>query len=250
MSLLVQASPTPKVVTKGLNHGMWPPSLWNQILISILTAPIPWGHHTNKLLLLTFSTSWRELILDCIFSINLPTLKEFNSITGDRSEIPTQKVAKYHIHRHFVAKHIPPPDPKAQVLLLPGPGCEILQVHKIKDQHNGLSNASYAEHFDHGYVIIEEAQLSTPMRQVSSILMFSRTVSILFLHPVRTISLWRRYPLLILKGLAVSMVCNAYCLLLSQLDTLNMTHWEVQSSNAQKTTTTFLPLLRTSCVLR
>lgn len=97
--------------------------------------------------------------LDGSLSINLPTLIECNYIPEDRSEIPTPEVAKHHSHLNSIAKHIPPLDPDAQILLLLGR--DVLQVHKVRDQRNGPNNAPYAQRLDLGWVIIGEACLGT-----------------------------------------------------------------------------------------
>ena len=95
--------------------------------------------------------------LDGSRSINLPTLIECSYIPEDRSEIPTPEVAKHHTHLNSIAKYIPPLDPEAQILLLLGR--DILQVHKVRDQHNGPNNAPYAQRLDLGWVIVGEACL-------------------------------------------------------------------------------------------
>lgn len=105
------------------------------------------------------ATSFIAQPLDGSLSINLPTLIECNYIPEDRSEIPTPEVAKHHTHLNSIAKHIPPLDPEAQILLLLGR--DVLQVHKVRDQRNGPNNAPYAQRLDLGWVIIGEACLGT-----------------------------------------------------------------------------------------
>ncbi|KAM4591910.1 uncharacterized protein PAE49_019480 [Odontesthes bonariensis] len=80
-----------------------------------------------------------------------------NYIPEDRSEIPTPEVARYHAHLRSIAQYIPPLDPEAQIVLLLGR--DVLQVHKVRDQHNGPNNAPYAQRLDLGWVIIGEACL-------------------------------------------------------------------------------------------
>ncbi|XP_053091228.1 uncharacterized protein LOC128318568 isoform X1 [Pangasianodon hypophthalmus] len=96
--------------------------------------------------------------LDGNLSVPLPTLIECNYIPENRSEIPTPEAAKHHPHLKSIAHLIPPLDPNAQILLLLG--CDILQVHKVRDQRTGPQNAPYAQRLDLGWVVVGEVCLS------------------------------------------------------------------------------------------
>ncbi|XP_062393459.1 uncharacterized protein LOC134080863 [Sardina pilchardus] len=95
--------------------------------------------------------------LDGTCSVSLPTLIECNHMPDDRSEIPTPEAAKHHSHLESIAHLIPPLDPDAQILFLLGR--DILQVHKVREQHNGPRNAPYAQRLDLGWVVVGEVCL-------------------------------------------------------------------------------------------
>ncbi|KAJ8369536.1 hypothetical protein SKAU_G00095640 [Synaphobranchus kaupii] len=97
--------------------------------------------------------------LDGSLSVPLPTLIECNHMPDDRSEIPTPEAAKHHSHLRRIAHLIPALDPDAQILLLLGR--DVLQVHKVRGQHNGPNNAPYAQRLDLGWVVIGEVCLGT-----------------------------------------------------------------------------------------
>lgn len=95
--------------------------------------------------------------LDGMTQLSLPTLIECDMIPDDRAEIPAPEVALHYPHLKPVAGKIPEIDPHAEILILLGR--DILCVHKVREQHNGLHNEPYAQRLDLGWVIVGEACL-------------------------------------------------------------------------------------------
>ncbi|KAK7921993.1 hypothetical protein WMY93_008895 [Mugilogobius chulae] len=95
--------------------------------------------------------------LDGTMQISLPALLECDMIPDDRTEIPSPEVAVHFPHLKAVADKIPAVDKNADILLLLGR--DILQVHKVREQHNGLRNEPYAQRLDLGWVIVGEVCL-------------------------------------------------------------------------------------------
>lgn len=89
--------------------------------------------------------------LDESLSVLLPTLIECNHMPDDRSKIPAPEAAEHHSHLKSIAHLIPELDPDAKILLLLG---LVLQVHKVRDQHNGRNNAPYAQKLDLSWVVV------------------------------------------------------------------------------------------------
>ena len=74
--------------------------------------------------------------LDGHTMLKLPTLLECDQIPNDRNEIPTPDVAQHHTHLKDIAKHIPPLDNDANILLLL---CRDLpEAHHVLDQRIGM----------------------------------------------------------------------------------------------------------------
>ena len=63
-------------------------------------------------------------------------------IPDDRMEIPSPEVTLYYPHLKSVDGEIPEINPDAKMLLLFGR--DILCMHKVGEQHNGLHNPPYA----------------------------------------------------------------------------------------------------------
>lgn len=84
--------------------------------------------------------------------MSLPTLIECNYMPDDHSEIPSPAIAHHFPHLKSIAHEIPEIDPCAQILLLLGR--DIIQVHKVRKQLNGLNKAPYAQKLDFGWVIV------------------------------------------------------------------------------------------------
>ncbi|XP_075315887.1 uncharacterized protein LOC142375626 [Odontesthes bonariensis] len=95
--------------------------------------------------------------LDGMTRLSLPTLIECDMIPDDRAEIPAPEVAVHYSHLKPVAGKIPEIDPQAEILILLGR--DILSVHKVREQHNGLHNEPYAQRLDLGWVIVGEVCL-------------------------------------------------------------------------------------------
>lgn len=87
--------------------------------------------------------------------ISLPSLIE--CVRSYRSEIPSPEIAHHYSHLKPVADKIPAIDPDAAILLLL---CrDILCIHKVRKQYNGLNNAPYTQQLDLGWVIVGEVCL-------------------------------------------------------------------------------------------
>lgn len=84
--------------------------------------------------------------------MSLPTLIECNYMPDDHSEISSPAIAHHFPHLKSIAREIPEIDPCAQILLLLGR--DIIQVHKVRKQLNGLNKAPYAQKLDFGWVIV------------------------------------------------------------------------------------------------
>lgn len=97
--------------------------------------------------------------------VKLPTPIECNNMPDDRAEIPTPDVARWHTHLKPIAHCIPSLDPEARILLLLGR--DILQVHKVREQRNGPSNAPYAQRLDLGWVVVGDVCLGSVHRSAS-----------------------------------------------------------------------------------
>ncbi|XP_051239353.1 uncharacterized protein LOC127353832 [Dicentrarchus labrax] len=95
--------------------------------------------------------------LDGMARLSLPTLIECDMIPDDRAEIPAPEVAVHYPHLKPVAGKIPEIDPQAEILILLGR--DILSVHKVREQRNGLHNEPYAQRLDLGWVIVGEVCL-------------------------------------------------------------------------------------------
>jgi len=80
--------------------------------------------------------------LDGVTRLHLPTLIECDMIPDDRMEIPSPEVTLYYPHLKSVDGEIPEINPDAKMLLLFGR--DILCMHKVGEQHNGLHNPPYA----------------------------------------------------------------------------------------------------------
>ena len=95
--------------------------------------------------------------LDGHTMLKLPTLLECDQIPNDRNEIPTPDVAQHHTHLKDIAKHIPPLDNYANILLLLGR--DLPEAHHVLDQRIGMLGSPYAQKLRLGWVIIGEACL-------------------------------------------------------------------------------------------
>ncbi|XP_039885710.1 uncharacterized protein LOC120732292 [Simochromis diagramma] len=95
--------------------------------------------------------------LDGTTQLPLPTLIECDMIPDDRTEIPSPEVTHFYPHLKAIKGKIPEIDPEADILLLLGR--DILRVHKVREQHNGLHNEPYAQRLDLGWVIVGEVCL-------------------------------------------------------------------------------------------
>ncbi|XP_076861369.1 uncharacterized protein LOC143514271 [Brachyhypopomus gauderio] len=91
-------------------------------------------------------------------SIPLPTLIECNNVPNSRAEIPIPEAAYHHSHMQRIADRIPALDDSAEIWLLLGR--DILQVHKVRQQHNGPPSAPFAQKHDLGWVIVGDVCLS------------------------------------------------------------------------------------------
>lgn len=89
--------------------------------------------------------------------IDLPPLIECKEIPDSRTVILTPEAAHQHTHLSPVAAHIPELDPNAQILLLLERN--ILRVHKVRQQINGLGNTTFAQRLDLGWVLIDDVCL-------------------------------------------------------------------------------------------
>ncbi|XP_064461872.1 uncharacterized protein LOC135372079 [Ornithodoros turicata] len=105
--------------------------------------------------------------------LQLPTLIECTQIPDDRSEIPTPEVAHHHPHLRKIAHLLQPLEDDAAILLLLGR--DILQVHKVRQQVNGSSNAPYAQRLDLGWVIVGDICING-IRKPTSINVFRTTL--------------------------------------------------------------------------
>lgn len=90
--------------------------------------------------------------LDKETCLQLPTLIECDNLPNNRKEIPTPEVAYHHNHLNKIASEIPPLDPNAEILLLIGR--DLLRVHKVRKQINGLNNEPFAQKLDLGWVVV------------------------------------------------------------------------------------------------
>ena len=95
--------------------------------------------------------------LDGHTMLKFPTLLECDQIPNDRNEIPTPDVAQHHTHLKDIAKHIPPLDNYANILLLLGR--DIPEAHHVLDQRIGMLGSPYAHKLRLGWIIIGEACL-------------------------------------------------------------------------------------------
>ena len=89
--------------------------------------------------------------------IPLPTIIECDMMPDDRLEIPSPEIARHYPHLKAVVDKIPPIDPEAAILLLLGR--DILRVHKVRKDYNGLNNTPYAQQLDLGWVIVGDVCL-------------------------------------------------------------------------------------------
>lgn len=80
----------------------------------------------------------------------LPTTIECNELPNNRAEIPTPDAARYHPLLKFFDTKIPPLEPHVEILLLLGR--DIIQVHKVLEQSNGLLHSSFAQRLTLGWV--------------------------------------------------------------------------------------------------
>lgn len=102
--------------------------------------------------------------MDGTTHLSLPTLIECDMIPDDRAEIPSPEVACHYPHLKTVVGKIPEVDPDAEILLL---GRDILHVHKVREQCNGLHNKPYAQRLDLGCVIVGEVCLGGAHKSAS-----------------------------------------------------------------------------------
>lgn len=90
--------------------------------------------------------------LDKETCLQLPTLIECDNLPNNRAEIPTPEAAYHHKHLNKISSEIPPLDPNAEILILLGR--DLLRVHKVRKQINGLNNEPFAQKLDLGWVIV------------------------------------------------------------------------------------------------
>lgn len=95
--------------------------------------------------------------LDGMTPLSLPNLIKYDMIPDDRAKIPVPEIALHYPHLKPVASKIPEIDPNAEILILLDR--DILCVHKVRKQHNGLHNAPYAQWLDLGWVVVGEVCL-------------------------------------------------------------------------------------------
>lgn len=98
------------------------------------------------------ATGFQAVSMDGKTHVSLPTLIECNYMPDDHSEIPSPTIARQFPHLISIAHEIPEIDPCAKILLLLGR--DIIQVHKVRKQLNGLNNSPYAQKLDFGWVIV------------------------------------------------------------------------------------------------
>lgn len=98
------------------------------------------------------ATGFQAVSMDGKTHVSLPTLIECNYMPDDHSEIPSPTIARQFPHLKSIAHEIPEIDPCAKILLLLGR--DIIQVHKVRKQLNGLNNSPYAQKLDFGWVIV------------------------------------------------------------------------------------------------
>ena len=88
----------------------------------------------------------------------IPLIVECDDIPNLRDEIPTPAVASRYPHLADVAKHIPPIDPNAEILLLIGRN--VPSAHIVLDQRPGPNNAPFAQQTSLGWAVIGETCLN------------------------------------------------------------------------------------------
>ncbi|XP_014673822.1 PREDICTED: uncharacterized protein LOC106814066 [Priapulus caudatus] len=95
--------------------------------------------------------------LDGTSQLTLHTMIECDEIPDAREEIATPEVAMHHAHLCDIAKHLPPIDGNASILLLIGR--DLIEAHHILEQRTGPPSSPYAHRLRLGWVIVGEACL-------------------------------------------------------------------------------------------
>ena len=95
--------------------------------------------------------------LDSELSFSLPNLIEYDEIPDDRANIHTPEADLHHSHLKRIAHLIPTLQPKTPIRFLLGR--DILRVHNVRKQINGLHDAPYAQKLDLGWVLVDNVCL-------------------------------------------------------------------------------------------
>ncbi|XP_070203432.1 uncharacterized protein [Littorina saxatilis] len=95
--------------------------------------------------------------LDGQTTLKLPTVIECDNIPDNRSEIPTDDVAKCHSHLHSIVGQIPPLRSDVPISLLIGR--DLPEAHHVLDQVTGPPMSPFAQRLPLGWVIVGDVCL-------------------------------------------------------------------------------------------